>query len=206
MTDTNDINENQTEEFFESTPEPKIEISELDSLKETAKKLGLKYHTNIGVDTLKERVQAALSGDVTPDPIAVPVKKTKRKLTEADKLRIYHTRLRNEANRLHRVRITCMNPSKASYPGEIFNVSNKIVNIKKFIPYNDTVGYHVPEIILKQLESRKYQSFIDVKLPNGQTIKKSKLVPEFAIEKMAPLTEEERKELARTQALNKSID
>ncbi len=109
---------------------------------------------------------------------------------------------RKEASRLVRCRITCMNPAKQNWTGEIVSVgSAKMGTFKKFIPYNSPEPYHIPHIIYQELKERKCRIGHIVKLPNGQEVNRYKLVPEFSIEVLPPLTPEELKELARRQAL-----
>ena len=116
--------------------------------------------------------------------------------------------LRNDALRLVRIRLTCMDPNKKNWPGEIFTVANAVVGtVKKYVPFHDTdEGYHVPHIIYKHLKGRQYQEFKKVRLPNGRTKTETYLAKAFAIQKLPPLTPEEMKDLAQRQALNHSID
>ena len=183
---------------------------ELTLLKERADIMGIKYHPSIGVDSLKAKINTALA-----DP---PVKDTPVSKTESTKIappvlsqealtQQYHTKLRKEAHKLIRVRITCMNPNKKDFPGEIFSVSNAIIGtVKKFIPYNAEAGYHIPYVLYENLKERQFQHFSTVKLPGGKVKIETKLVKEFAIEILEPLTKEELAELATRQALNHSVD
>ena len=137
---------------------------------------------------------------VEEKPKTIPVKKVE---TAAAK----KIRMRNEAIKLVRVRLTCMNPAKKNWPGEIFSVSNKILGtIKKYIPYDTTEdGYHVPHVIYEHLKDRQYQTFIRRKLANGQTAVTGKLVKEFSIEILPSLTQKELDKLATQQAMANSV-
>lgn len=109
---------------------------------------------------------------------------------------------RREASRLVRCRITCMNPAKKNWTGEIISVgSAKMGTFKKFIPYNSSEPYHVPYIIYQEMKDRKCRIGHIVKLPNGQEVNRYKMIPEFSIEVLPPLNQSELKELARRQAL-----
>ena len=88
-----------------------------------------------------------------------------------------------KAMRLVRCQISCNNPNKTSYQGEIFSARNK------FIPFN--VPTHIPTILLNMIKEKKLQTFVTEKLPNGMQTKRSKLVPEYNIQVLAPLTPEE---------------
>jgi len=116
-------------------------------------------------------------------------------------------RLRKEASRLIRIRISCMNPNKKEWEGEVFTVSNSAVGThKKFVPFNNEDGWHVPNIIYKHLLERECQIFQTVKGPRGNKIRKGKLIKEFAIEVLTPLTPVEIQELATQQAMGNNID
>ena len=196
-------------------------VDELTALKSRADTMKLKYHPSIGVDKLRAKVNAALKGEPDPDdipkqPVDLPVinpvaevdgKPAKRTQTKKELQALYHTRLRQDANKLVRIRITCMNPDKTQWPGEVFDVGNSITgSIKKFVPFEAEDGYHVPFMIYEALVARKYQQHKKVRLPNGAWGIKSGLVREFAVELLTPLTKGGMKELAVRQALNHSID
>lgn len=169
------------------------EVTELDLLKEKADTMGISYHPSIGVEKLKEKI-AAKTESITP------------KKNEKETIAQRNARLRKEANKLVRVRITCMNPMKKNWPGEIYSVANKAIgSIKKFIPFNAEEGFHVPQVILGILKEKMYQSFYVVNV-KGRKVKRSKLVKEFAIEELPDLTIEELQELATKQAMAQSAD
>jgi hypothetical protein len=100
-----------------------------------------------------------------------------------------------------------MNPAKKEWDGEIIAVGNSAVGtIKKYIPFNADEGWHVPKIIYDALVDRQCQVFTTVKDSRGNNLRKGKLIKEFSIEILPPLTKEELEELARRQALSRSID
>lgn len=187
---------------------------ELTLLKERAAIMGITHHPSIGVEKLKIKINDALAAGKTEPNVKAPIneplpvhERKRPKLSEADIKRMYHSRLRKEANRLVRIRLTCMNPNKKNWPGEVFTISNSVIGtVKKFVPFNAEEGYHVPQVIYDHLKNRKYQQFSTVKYPNGLQKKVGKLVKEFAIEKLDPLTEAQLKDLAERQAMNHSID
>ena len=184
---------------------------ELQTLKARADIMGLKYHPSIGLDKLRDKVHEQLASDNTEskEEVSKPAIRAKKthQLSKRELQLQYHTRLRREANCLRRVRITCMNPNKKNWPGEIFTVGNSVIGtIKKFVPFNAEAGYHVPHMIYTHLKTRKFQKFTPVKQANGRTTMRSSMVPEFAIEDLEPLTQEELTDLATQQAVNRSID
>ena len=183
--------ENDMQEF---PNEDDLVVDELEVLKARADKLGIKYNPSISLVKLKEKVTAELEDD-TPEEVAT-VKPNK----ETDVQR--KARKRREANALIRVRVSCMNPNKKEWDGEIITTGNTNTGtIKKFVPFNSDEGYHVPHMIYEQLLQRQCQVFVTVKNNRGDKVRKGKLIKEFAVEVLPPLTEKELKELAQRQAM-----
>lgn len=191
-----------------------VQESELDSLKRVATQMGISFHPNIKDEAkLREKIDAVRNagGDNTPeqenDPELTPEPNTAPAEPEAGPPAAEETktqrrqRLLREATRLVRVRITCMNPMKSEWQGEIFTVGNRSIgNIKKFVPFE--TEWHVPQAILNMIEERKYQMFYTVRdKRTGQTGRKGKMVKEFAIERLPDLTEEELHDLKQRQAM-----
>lgn len=186
---------------------------ELTQLKERADQLGIKYHPNIGVEALRQKVSEALSdkappaSDKAPDPEAkadaAPEEKPAPAKTKAETEQELRTRIIVEATALVRCRITCLNPAKAHSKGEIITVGNKYTGaISKMVAFGEATdnGYHIPKIIFDELKQRKFNSVRSVKAPNGTHRPEQRLVPEFALEVLEPLTPEDLERLARQQA------
>ena len=168
-------------------------IDQLALLKNKADTLGVSYAANIGIDALREKINAKLAGDEPKKEVASAEEKTPMQLRQEIFL---------EATKLVRVRITNMNPSKADLPGEIITVKNEFVGeIKRYIPYGEQVdGWHVEKMLLDMLKEKQFQQLRTKKGPNGQILPETKWVREFAIEELAPLTAAELKTLANKQA------
>ena len=179
-----------------------LAATELENLKSRAEKLGVKFHPSISAEKLREKIKAAQSegeGGVGEQPEVKSAINTVEESPAAKKLR-----LKREGLKLVRVRITCMNPNKKEWEGEIFTVSNNAVGtVKRYVPYNAEDGWHIEQILLNQLRERQCQIFTTDKDSRGNKIRKGKLIREFAIEVLDPLTEEERHELAQRQAMAK---
>ena len=179
-----------------------LAAAELENLKVRAEKLGVKFHPSISADKLREKIKAAQAegegsvgeqAQVKSATVAVEESPAAKKL-----------RLKREGLKLVRVRITCMNPTKKEWEGEIFTVSNNAVGtVKRYVPYNAEDGWHVEQILLNQLRERQCQIFTTEKDSRGNKIRKGKLIREFAIEVLDPLTEEELHDLAQRQAMAK---
>ena len=179
--------------------------TELDNLKARATLLGVQFHPSIGVEKLREKVTAAMNNTDTDDeaPKAAAVEAKQAVESEGQKRK----RLRAEANELIRIRITCMNPAKKDWNGEIITVGNKAVGtMRKYIPFVCDEGWHVPRFIYEVLKDRQCQVFVTSKTKNGVSIRQSKLIKEFAIEVLPQLSAKELHDLAQRQAMAKSID
>lgn len=165
------------------------EKDELTLLKERADFMGIKYHPTIGVEKLKEKLNAVL----------VPVKE---KPLTAGQLRMEGIK---KANRLVRIRVLCMDENKKGYKGQWFSVMNSTFgSVKKYVPFNTI--WHVPHVIMKQIKRKKRQEFYEVKGKYGMKIKRARMVPMYAVEELPPLTVAELKTLAEEQSVNRSID
>jgi hypothetical protein len=172
------------------------EPTEIELLRERADKMGIKYHPSSGVASLKEKIEEIISKTTK-----------KQENTVSETIQVRNSRLKKEAHKLIRINITCMNPNKKDWPGEIISVANSVIGeVKKFIPFDVTEGYHVPQIIFDVLKERQCQVFYSVTLDGGQKIQKGKLIKEFNIEVLPPLTKDELTELARKQAITNSVN
>lgn len=178
---------------------------ELTTLKERATLMGLKFHPSISLDKLREKVNAATNESDEPDVEVVSAKAVAPVIEET--MNQKRNRLKKEALALVRIRLTCMNPAKAEWEGEIFTIGNALIgSVKKFVPFNADDGWHVPTVILQQLQERQCQVFVSAKDARGNNVRRGKLIKEFAIEILPPLTKTELDELARRQAMSKAID
>lgn len=186
--------------------------SELEELKETATEMGITFHPAIGLEKLKEKIanfsapEAALDATLNKEAPAVPAA-VKIDLSKPERiietLAQMKARKRREATRLVRVRVSCMNPNKKSWEGEILTVSNSLVgSIKKYIPFNNEEGWHIPYMMLLHLKERQCQIFVKKKGPKGDNVVIAKLIKEFSVELLPDLTEAEIKDLAQRQAMS----
>lgn len=183
----------QEEKEFEVSPQ-----EEMKALKERANLLGISYHPSIGLDKLREKVNASIDGAGVEDSEEEPEEKAVVKETEGQRRK----RLKDAAARMIRIRVACMNPAKKDWEGEIFSAGNTVVGtFKKFVPFNAEDGWHVPYIIYEMMRDRECPIYVQTKTQGLGNTRKQKLVKEFAIEVLPELTTEELKELARRQAM-----
>lgn len=195
---TNDINDLSEEE-------------QLKLLKKRADQIGVKYSNNIGLETLAERINDKLEGKeqkpeetpppplVKPEDVDKPAPKTLRE------------KLVQENMKLVRIRITCLDPKKKEWPGEIITVANEYLGtVRKYVPFGEATeeGYHVPYCIYKYLKARKFLNIRTYKDRKNQNQIKvdSNWVPEFAIEVLPQLSKEELAKLAAAQSAAGGLD
>lgn len=199
MTEDIDVNDQPTEQL----------PSESETLRKRADFLGITYHPSIGVEKLKAKIAEKLGADEQK----VEVSKSNEKppivefLTAAEFDRLRLRNRRKNAGSLVRIRLVCMNPNKKDWEGEIFSTgSAKIGTYKKYVPFNTENGWHVPQMMLDMIRERKCSVFSNVRGPKGEKIRKARLVPEFSIEVLPPLNQEELSDLAQQQAMSHNID
>ncbi|MEA2037020.1 MAG: hypothetical protein U9O94_05900 [Nanoarchaeota archaeon] len=170
----------------------------------------IELHHSTGVKKLRETLTAVEQGTYKEAPtekvieildtvkaseevkIAKTVKKVEVKLTKEQR-----------AMTLRRIIISPNDPLLNLQSGMIFTVGSSSVNkgrmIKKFVPFNNENGWHVPQIIFDQINNAQMQKFKTVKLPNGQKTSVAYLAKKFNVEVLPDLTKEEIDRLADAQ-------
>ena len=192
----------------DETPEVPEGYDELEVLKNRCDMLGIKYHPNSGAAKLRAKLDAHNSKDaqgLQGNDISSLQKERKAGrgyLTHAEYVTETAQQKKKDIAKLVRVRITCMNPNKSEWEGEIFSVgSAKMGTFKKYVPFNAEDGWHIPHIMFEAIKERKYTQFYNARGPRGEKSRKGKLMPEFSVEVLEPLTEAELKELAQRQMM-----
>lgn len=179
---------------------------ELTLLKQRATQMGVAFSPNIGIETLRQRINDKMEGK--DEDVKEPASTNQGNIVEEvepDTLTSaqYRQKKKREAEKLIRVRITNMNPQKTDLPGEVFTVANGVVGtIRKYVPFGGEaaeVGYHVPQIILNMLKRRKFYSVTTKRDDKGRPYQVKQERNEFAIEILEPLTKEELEKLALDQ-------
>ena len=169
---------------------------ELALLKERADLMGIKYSKNIGIDTLKAKINERLE--------ASEIKKDEEKSKTA-----LRKQERDKQLKLVRIRLSVMNDAKKGWTGEIFTIANSVIGtVRKFVPYGAKYykqGYHIPYCIYSLLKDKRFVSR-STKTVKGQIVVEEELVPEFSIEVLPELTPEELQKLAVEQAAGNRID
>lgn len=190
-----------------------VAVDELATLKTRATTMGISFHPAIKTDALRAKISAKLNDLPDPDetkteasppaPAGAVLTKAEDPAEETPGAR--RARLRREANELVRIVLSTKDPKKKEWEGEIFTTGNAVIGtIKKFVPFDVEEGWHVPRAIYNMLKARECQIFVNRKVKQGdktQMVREGKIIKEFLIEVLPPLTPAELKDLAQRQAM-----
>lgn len=194
----------ETEELT-ITPE-----AEKSMLMQRARLMGLNVSNNIGLETLRKRIQDHLDGKQEDNKPEVPAMADPAiAKAPAGKVKSLRQHLHDDAMRLVRVRIANLDPKKKDLQGEIITVANEYLGtVRKFVPYGEVTdgGYHIPMCIYNLLRKRKFLNIRTTKSKNGEIKVEQNWASEFSIEVLPPLTPEELKQLATAQIAAGSVN
>lgn len=183
---------------------------ELTMLKQRASMMGIQFSNNIGLETLRKKIEDKMEGradsDAAPqiNPLAgeTTVQPVKRKTLRQ--------KLYDEQMKLVRIRVTNLDPKKKDLPGEVITVANEhLGTVRKFVPFGEVTddGYHVPYCIYRFMEKRKFLNIRIVKdRRTGVERVESNWVKEFALEVLPQLTPQQIANLRTAQIAAGSVD
>ena len=192
-------------------------ISELtdEEIKQELKEYGIKFHHKTGSSKLAELLYTARENPevmVQDIPVAVDDRPYEGGLPDASEAakaaaaKALTKTGEKEAMKLVRIVVTPNDPLMSSYPGLIFTVGASGLNggkmIKKYVPFNNEEGWHVPQVILNQIEYAEMQKFKTVTMPNGEKQLEPYITKKFNVRILNPLNKEELERLAASQAAN----
>lgn len=173
------------------------ELNELDLLKARAAQMGIKHSPNIGVETLREKIEAKLNGENINDP---DEKEEGQLLSKNEQFNQLRNQLRKDALKLIRIRVTDLDPKKKDLPGEILCCANEFIgSVKRYVPYNGE-PWHVERCILDMMKDKEFLNLKSTKGKGDAVQIEKKWVKEYAIEILPELTKEELEKLAAAQA------
>lgn len=184
-------------------------VDEKAMLMQRARLMGLNVSNNIGLETLRQRIQDHLDGKEKEKPVATPLVDPALPKNEPGKTPSLRQHLYNDAMKLVRIRITNLDPKKKDLHGEIITVANEhLGTVKKFVPYGEVTdnGYHVPNCIYMLLKNRKFLNIRTRKDKSGQITVEQNWAQEFAIEVLPPMTQEELDQLKTAQLASGSLN
>jgi hypothetical protein len=204
----------------------------IEELRDVARVIGIKYSGNSGESVIRANLISALKSQETKLPdfggedfdetqIQTAPARPKKGPSASEILnmdpntisdpQLLRQVVRGKSLRLHRVRITNLDPSDAQLDGAIITVINKYTGkVSKYVPYGDDDapnGYHIPEILLNHLKNQKFPLRREIK-GGAFGVKKYKtsMINKFAIEHLPMLTQKELNELASHQKAANAID
>lgn len=205
------------------TPTPQIEIKDMndEEIKQELADHGVTLHHKTGSEKLVNTLTAVRNGTYTaPDPVApadkvkplVAPAKENKPTKEATAAMVEATTVTKEqrALKLSRIIVTPNDPNMSAYHGLIFTVGSSSVKggrmIKKYVPFNNENGWHVPQIIIDQIENAEMQKFRSVTLKNGAKTMQPYITKKFNVQVLPPLTQDEMDALAASQQAKAGIE
>ena len=180
--------------------------SELDALKARATLLGIPFRPNIGLDSLRAKVNAVIEGTQDDEPTDTSPKEPVVVKSKQQLLNEQRREANTEARKLVRIVLTAKDPLKRELEAEYFTVSNRLIGtIKRLVPFANEEGWHVEQAIVNMIKDKEVQLFKTVKLPNGDKVRKGYMSKAYTVEILDPLTKDELAALATQQAARNSI-
>ena len=196
---------------------PNIKEMTDEEIKQELKDNGVVVHHKTGHDKLITTLTDVRTNehvDITEEELKIPEGVQHRSLdgstpaSRAAKAKAVHEVYVNitpkqKALKLTRVVVVPNDPIMANYPGLIFSVASSRVTdgemIKKFVPFNNENGWHIPGIILDQIEAAEMQKFKTVVRPDGEKVLEPYLAKKFNVRILPDLTVTELEQLAASQ-------
>lgn len=188
-------------------------LAELEALRAQAQLLGIPFHTNTGAKRLSELIaeHQAPNDEPTDDTDGgneseAPTPTTTQAaapLTAGERAQ----EVRKQALKLVRVIVTPNDPNKRDYDGDFFSGGNSLIGTHtRYVPYNNENGWHVEQIILDIIRSKKITRFVKVKTAGGVEVREARYSPAYAIQVLPDLTKEELAALGASQRARQAID
>lgn len=184
-------------------------LAELEALRAQAQLLGIPFHTNTGAKRLSELIaehQAPKDKptDVTDGGIELEAPaKAAAPLTAGERAQ----EVRKQALKLVRVIVTPNDPNKRDYDGDFFSGGNSLIGTHtRYVPYNNENGWHVEQIILDIIRSKKVTRFVKVKTAGGVEVREARYSPAYTVQVLPDLTKEELAALGASQRARQAID
>ena len=178
----------------------------LDKYKKIATNLGIAYSPNIGENTLIDKIKEKCTNDnIEFDTLLHIDEEIDTEYIE--KVKNIHLEDMpdptdsNDYNRLIRVSISCLDPTKASNQSEIFTVGNLLVTQTKCVPYNKPT--HITKFMYDDIKGRKYQHLTMSKDKFGNDSPKPEIVPAYSITVLDPISIKEWQAIANEQLARK---
>ena len=181
----------------------------LNQMKAQADLLGVPYASNIGLETLSERVRAfkdskgqlAVSeATQVSEPKDSTILSTSAGLNVPADIEAQYAIF--YAKQIVRVSIVCVNPAKSDLKSDLYTIfSSSIGRVSQVIPYQAPKGHHMPRCLAEYLRAKTFVGFRPsnrAKGENGCDVEHFE-TPEFLINDLPPLTAEEYNRIVQRQ-------
>lgn len=165
--------------------------SKIDLLKMEATQLNLKFHPSIGEAKLSAKIQKhKKSMEKKEEPVEVEeATPLKPKMSVVQARAIKRRERKMHQLELIRVQVSPMNPHMKGLKGQIFTIQNALVGrVSQYIPFNASGGWHVPRILLTEMENKKYVTFSTWEDSKGREHKEHVLTKAYNVNYMPKLT------------------
>ena len=183
---------------------------ELTMLKQRASMMGIQFSNNIGLETLRKKIEDKMEGRADSDAAPQINPLAGETTAQPVKRKTLRQKLYDEQMKLVRIRVTNLDPKKKDLPGEVITVANEhLGTVRKFVPFGEVTddGYHVPYCIYRFMEKRKFLNIHIVKdRRTGVERVESNWVKEFALEVLPQLTPQQIANLKTAQIAAGSVD
>ena len=183
---------------------------ELSVLKQRATMMGIQFSNNIGLETLRKKIEDKMEGRADSDAAPQINPLAGETTAQPVKRKTLRQKLYDEQMKLVRIRVTNLDPKKKDLPGEVITVANEhLGTVRKFVPFGEVTddGYHVPYCIYRFMEKRKFLNIRIVKdRRTGVERVESNWVKEFALEVLPQLTPQQIANLRTAQIAAGSVD
>ena len=181
-----------------------IENMNIEDVKAELTGRGIKVHHKNSEKKLRETLQADVDKNDAEVPVEVkssPVEPAKAKKKPEKKVAMT---LEEKCMHLKRIVVTPNDPEMSGHAGQIFTVVVSAVNngkaIKKYVPFNNEEGWHVPNVLVNQIANAEMQKFKSVKAHNGETILQPYQSKKYNVQVLPDLTQKEIDKLAASQS------
>lgn len=198
--------------------DPEQQKAYREGLEEQAKLLGVEFRSTISDEKLAARIKAVKEGspveadtddDIKSETPTKAINPLDVKLIPQSEMKfnkaITAAEKRSQAKQMQRVIVTCNDPAKKEWQGEILEVGNSVIGeIKKYIPFG--TAWYVPNALLKMMKSKMYQRFYTRKDKFGNETRYGKNEPAYNISFIGNLDEADLQALAKKQMARGEAD
>ena len=181
-----------------------IENMDIEDVKAELTGRGIKMHHKTNAIKLRKTLQDDVDKNDAKVPIEAkssPVDPAKVKKKPGKKIAMT---LEQKCMHLKRIVVVPNDPEMSGHAGQIFTAIVSSVNngkaIKKYVPFNNEEGWHVPNILANQIANAEMQKFKSVKTHNGDTILQPYQAKKYNVQVLPDLIQKEIDKLAASQS------